>query len=98
MADGRRTGVAWSMGHDLPAQSEALHARHVGNRLGTESEVETRPPMPWFTLRDMTEQDLRAIYKYVNALGPAGEAAPIYVPPGHEPKRPYVQFPAPPTQ
>ncbi|HEV7393776.1 MAG TPA: hypothetical protein VGO08_19195 [Burkholderiales bacterium] len=58
--------------------------------------VETRPPMPWFTLRDMTEQDLRAIYKYVNALGPAGEAAPIYVPPGHEPKTPYVQFPAPP--
>jgi hypothetical protein len=52
--------------------------------------------MPWFTLRDMTEQDLRAIYKYVNALGPAGEAAPIYVPPGHEPKTPYVQFPAPP--
>ncbi|MGZ5229911.1 MAG: cytochrome C [Burkholderiales bacterium] len=58
--------------------------------------VETRPPMPWFTLRDMTEQDLRAIYKYVSALGPAGEAAPIYVPPGHEPKTPYVQFPAPP--
>jgi mono/diheme cytochrome c family protein len=58
--------------------------------------LEARPPMPWFALRDMTEQDLRAIYKYVNALGPAGEMAPIYVPPGQEPKTPYVQFPMPP--
>jgi mono/diheme cytochrome c family protein len=58
--------------------------------------VETRPPMPWFVLHDMTEQDLRAIYKYVTALGPAGEAAPIYVPPGKEPHTPYVQFPAAP--
>jgi mono/diheme cytochrome c family protein len=58
--------------------------------------VETRPPMPWFVLHDMTEQDLRAIYKYVTALGPAGEPAPIYVPPGKEPHTPYVQFPAAP--
>jgi mono/diheme cytochrome c family protein len=57
--------------------------------------METRPPMPWFVLRDMTEQDLRAIYKYVNTLGPAGEFAPVYVPPGQEPKTPYVQFPMP---
>lgn len=58
--------------------------------------VETRPPMPWFILHDMTEQDLRAIYKYVNALGPAGEPAPLYLPPGKEPHTPYVLFPAPP--
>ena len=58
--------------------------------------VETRPPMPWFVLHDMTEQDLRAIYKYVTALGAAGEMAPIYVPPGKEPHTPYVQFPAAP--
>jgi mono/diheme cytochrome c family protein len=68
------------------------------NWLHRAKNVETRPPMPWFTLRDMTEPDLRAIYKYVNALGPAGEPAPSYVPPGHEPKTPYVQFPAPPKQ
>ena len=59
-------------------------------------QMQTRPPMPWFVLHDMTEQDLRAIYKYVYALGPAGEPAPIFVPPGREPKTPYVQFPAPP--
>ena len=58
--------------------------------------VQTRPPMPWFNLHDMTEQDLKAIYRYVTALGPAGSHAPIFVPPGKEPNTPYVQFPAPP--
>ena len=58
--------------------------------------MQTRPPMPWFALHDMTEQDLRAIYKYVRQLGPVGEPAPVFVPPGKEPQTPYVQFPAPP--
>jgi hypothetical protein len=57
---------------------------------------ELRPPMPWFALRDMTEQDLRAFYRFTRSLGPAGQPAPAYVPPGQEPKGPYVQFPAPP--
>ena len=57
--------------------------------------VETRPPMPWFVLHDMTEQDLKAIYRYVTALGPAGEPSPVFVPPGKEPQTPYVLFPAP---
>jgi mono/diheme cytochrome c family protein len=55
--------------------------------------VESRPPMPWFTLREMTEQDLRAIYKLIRYLGPAGEPAPAFVPPGQEPKGPYALFP-----
>lgn len=58
--------------------------------------MRTRPPMPWFALNDMTEQDLKAIYHYVRTLGPAGEPAPIYLAPNQEPKGPYVQFPAPP--
>lgn len=58
--------------------------------------TELRPPMPWFILRDMTEQDLASIYRFVRHLGPAGEPAPAYLPPGQEPKGPYVQFPEPP--
>ncbi|SNS11709.1 Cytochrome c [Noviherbaspirillum humi] len=57
---------------------------------------ELRPPMPWFALRDMTEDDLRAIYRYVRSLGPAGAPAPAYVPPDQTPQGPYVQFPMPP--
>lgn len=52
-----------------------------------------RPPMPWFALRDMTDEDLRAIYHYVRSLGPAGEAAPAYLPPGQHAKTPVVKMP-----
>jgi len=57
---------------------------------------ELRPPMPWFNLRDMRERDVRAIYRYLKYVGPAGQPAPAYVPPDKEPKPPFVQFPAPP--
>jgi mono/diheme cytochrome c family protein len=58
--------------------------------------VRSRPPMPWFALRDMTEQDLRSLYQFVRSLGPGGGPSPAYVPPEREPSTPYVQFPAPP--
>ncbi|MGH8669548.1 MAG: hypothetical protein ACREUN_14990 [Burkholderiales bacterium] len=53
----------------------------------------TRPPMPWFNVRDMTTRDLRALYRYIRHLGPAGKPAPAYVPPDKTPPPPYVQFP-----
>lgn len=58
--------------------------------------LNTRPPMPWFNLHDMMTSDLRALYRYVRHLGPAGKPAPAYVPPDQTPPQPYVQFPAPP--
>lgn len=54
----------------------------------------TRPPMPWFNLHDMTASDLRAMYRYVRHLGPAGQPAPAYVPPDKTPAQPYVKFPS----
>jgi len=54
---------------------------------------ELRPPMPWFALRDMSTDDLRAIYRYVRHLGPAGEPAPAYKPPGEAVEGPVVRFP-----
>ena len=56
--------------------------------------LNARPPMPWFNVRAMSEQDLRSVYRYVRALGPAGSAAPAYVPPDREPNGPVVAFPA----
>ena len=55
--------------------------------------LETRPPMPWFTLQRMTDGDLRAIYKFVRSLGPAGSPAPAYLPPDKAPPQPYIQVP-----
>jgi hypothetical protein len=53
-----------------------------------------RPPMPWFNLLVMRDGDLKAIYAYLKHLGPAGEPAPAYVPPGQEPAGPVIRFPA----
>lgn len=57
-------------------------------------EIQRRPPMPYFSLNAMAEADVRAIYKYIRYLGPAGTPAPKFVPPDKEPPQPYVQFPA----
>src|SRR5262245_59964753 len=48
-----------------------------------------RPPMPWWSLHDTTEQDLRAMYKFIKHLGPAGQPAPAFVPPDKDPAPPY---------
>jgi mono/diheme cytochrome c family protein len=42
----------------------------------TFARVPRRPPMPWFNLRDMSDDDLRAMYRFVRDLGPKGERAP----------------------
>jgi mono/diheme cytochrome c family protein len=55
-----------------------------------------RPPMPWFALRDMTDQDVRAIYQYLRHAGPAGEPAPAALDPGVEPPEPEFRAPPPP--
>ncbi len=60
--------------------------------------LKARPPMPWFNLNEMKDEDLRAIYTYIRHLGPGGEAAPAYVPPDQEPNPPYALFPPPPAQ
>ena len=56
-------------------------------------EIQRRPPMPYFSLNAMTDADLKAIYRYIRYLGPAGEPAPKFIPPGTQPPQPYVQFP-----
>jgi mono/diheme cytochrome c family protein len=53
---------------------------------------ERLPPMPWFNLAKMTDDDLKAVYAYVRSLGPAGVAAPAYVAPGGKVTTPYFVF------
>jgi hypothetical protein len=59
--------------------------------------LRARPPMPWYAVRIMKEKDLRAIYHLLRHLGPKGEPAPPYLPPGAEPKAPYFRFMPPPS-
>jgi mono/diheme cytochrome c family protein len=54
--------------------------------------VKARPAMPWWELREMRDQDLRAIYLFIKHLGPKGVNAPAYLPPNQKPKPPYFEF------
>ena len=60
--------------------------------------LKTRPPMPYWAVNAMADDDLEALWTYVHALGPAGEPAPQALPPGVEAKGPVVSFPAPPKE
>lgn len=50
------------------------------------------PPMPWMNVHQMSEPDVRALYQYIQSLGPKGEEMPPRVPPEQEPKTPYVSM------
>lgn len=58
--------------------------------------LKARPPMPWFNLNKMKDEDLKALYQYIRHLGPAGKVAPAYLPPDQQPDPPYALFPSPP--
>ena len=53
------------------------------------------PPMPWFNVHALDENDLRSLYQYIESLGAPGMPAPEAVPPGQKPKTPYNVY-APP--
>jgi mono/diheme cytochrome c family protein len=50
------------------------------------------PPMPWPSVRALSDADARAIYRFVRSLGPAGGLAPRPVGPDVEPATPYLDF------
>jgi mono/diheme cytochrome c family protein len=64
--------------------------------LETAHSLRRRPPMPWFNLNKMHDDDLRALYHFVRSLGDPGKLAPSYLPPGVQPPAPFATFPAPP--
>ena len=65
--------------------------------LAYSASLRTRPLMPDFALRAMSEDDRRALYRFVRSLGPAGAPAPAYLPPGRQPPLPYFELVLPPA-
>jgi mono/diheme cytochrome c family protein len=59
--------------------------------------LRTRPLMPDFTVRAMSEEDRRAVFRFVKSLGRAGSPAPAYLPPGQQPPLPYFDLVLPPA-
>jgi hypothetical protein len=50
------------------------------------------PPMPWYSLRDMSDTDLVALYQFIRSLGPQGEKMPAAVAPGGKVTTPFFVF------
>jgi mono/diheme cytochrome c family protein len=107
MTDGKTPQAQWLVGDRLgwrgpwgttyPANLRLyMQGLTEAQWLTTAKSLKTRPPMPWFSVQQMSDADLRAIYAFVRSLGPAGQPAPAYVPPDKEPPQPFVLFPAPP--
>lgn len=46
------------------------------------------PPMPWPSVRAMSDSDKRAVYRYIRSLGSGGQPAPTALPPGVKPTTP----------
>lgn len=65
--------------------------------LAYSDDLHTRPIMPDYNVRAMSEDDRRAVYRFIRSLGPAGEQAPGYLPPGQTPPLPYMQMVLPPA-
>jgi mono/diheme cytochrome c family protein len=94
---GDRLGWRGPWGTTYPANLRLALARlSEADWLRNARSAEYRPPMPWFALRDMSDDDLRALYRFIRSLGTAGEAAPAYLPPGVEPQGLAIVFPMPP--
>jgi predicted ester cyclase len=62
----------------------------------TARQLRRRPPMPWYNVNAMAENDLRSIYRFTRSLGDPGRPAPAFVPVGQEPEGPYADFRPPP--
>lgn len=50
------------------------------------------PPMPWSILREMRDDDLRAVYHFIRSLGAKGERAPPAAGPGVAVNTPFIVF------
>lgn len=58
--------------------------------------LKSRPTMPWWTFRYLSDKDLADMYVYIHALGPAGKPAHDWVPPGVDAPLPYMEMRLPP--
>lgn len=88
------TGLGWQgpWGTTYPANLRLI-AKDKGSEdafLQYAKTFQARPPMPYANVHAMDESDLRSLYQYIVSLGDPGKPSPDYIPPGQEPKTPYI--------
>jgi mono/diheme cytochrome c family protein len=89
---GSPVGFQGPWGTTYPANLRILMSKLSEKQWLQNARKPLRPPMPWFSLREMSDADLRAMYAFVRSLGSAGDPAPDYAPPGLAVKTPYFEF------
>lgn len=85
-------GFTGPWGTSYPANLRKTAANTDETQFIARARSQLLPPMPWFSLREMTDEDVAAIYRFIRSLGPAGEDMPAYVPPGEKVNTPYFYF------
>ena len=83
-----KAGTVYAPNLRLYAQSMPVEAWLVAAR-----NSRPRAPMPWWSLRETSDEDLVAMYRYMNSLKPTGSPAPQFLPPDQPPPPPYNQLP-----
>jgi mono/diheme cytochrome c family protein len=89
---GSPVGFQGPWGTSYPANLRVTLSKLSAEQWLQKARTPMRPPMPWFNLRDMKDDDLLAIYQFVRSLQPIGDAAPAYAAPGVAVTTPYFDF------
>ncbi|MES2180339.1 MAG: cytochrome C [Gemmatimonadota bacterium] len=83
---------AWGTvyGKNLRTITQRQTEDHWVKVLQTADDGDGKPPMPWWNTAQMSERDLRAMYRYIKSLGPNTKGVPRNLPVGKEPTGPWV--------
>ena len=89
---GESVGFRGPWGTTYPSNLRLLAQRLTEDEWIPYLRAPRRPPMPWFNVAKMSDEDLRAMYRFIHGLGSAGEAAPTFVAPDGQVTTPYIEF------
>jgi cytochrome c5 len=91
---GSRIGFKGPWGTTYATNLAAADRRHGRGAMADGSRPTCAPGRSCRTsmFRAMNEDDRRAIFHFIKSLGPAGEPAPAYLPPGEKPPLPYYEL------
>ncbi len=89
---GTNVGFQGPWGTSYPANLRLYFANIDEQQWLVRARTPMLPPMPWFALRDMSDEDLLAIYHFVKALGPIGEPTPAASGSDQPVTTPYIEF------
>lgn len=76
----------------------AANLRHLlSNKTETQwvtyaKRMRSKPPMPWYNVNAMSDDDLKAVYQFIRSLGDSDNVVPDELAPGVTPTTPYINF------